>query len=581
MKKLGLLLLCLTLMLSCVACGSEDGNKEEIGAEIPMYLSTPVTNFDPAFAYTDEATTQVLSLLYTGLTTINENGKVKPGLAKEWTIINDTEQDVYAIEFTLHKNLCWSDGSAITSTDFVYSWTRLLNPTFTSEAASLLFEVKNARAYKNNEIASQFDIGIIPLTTDVLRVEFEREIDFDRFLVNCSALALAPVSEDYVIIHEDWATNPTLITTPGQFTVRTFKQDKTLILERNAYYRRDIEHDKADKYIEPKTIIIDMTLTGAEQIAAFENGGIFFMGYIPVESRAAYKDSDLLVKADTLTTHTYCFNTTRAPFDDANVRAALSMAIDRTAIVNQVVFAKAAKGFIPDGAWENSAKELYRAEDESLISATPDLATAQALIDAAHLSASEKNITISIRPNEVDRLTAELVKASWEQLGFAVTIKELTVTKHNGTTNRTDYDLLKDNFRVAYYSGNYDVIAVDSTMLTPDPFTALSAYASDFSGTATTDLSGAYTVAHLTGYTSLRYDALIEQAFLATDPAERTLLLKKAEAVLVEEAPAAPIFVYENAFLVSEELSKLKVDYAGNYIFTKLKLKDFEKYLED
>ncbi len=576
MKKLGLLLLCLTMILSCVACGQE---KEDIGAEIAMYLSTPIYNFDPAYAYTDEATAQVLSLLYTGLTTLDEDGDIKPGLAQEWEIISDDKAGEYAIEFRLYENICWSDGSAITSTDFVYSWTRLLNPAFTSEAASLLFEVKNARAYKNCEINSQFDIGIIPLETDLLRVEFDRKIDFDRFLVNCSAIALAPVNEDYVIIHPDWATNPTLITTPGQFMVRTFKRDNRLVLERNQYYRRDIKHDKTDKYIEPKTLIVDMTKSAADQIAAFEAGTLFFVGNIPLANRAAYKDSKLLEKTDSLTTHTYIFNTQRAPFHNPAVRKALSLAIDRADIAAKVVFAKSAKGFVPDGAWESDPDELFRAKDASLISAAADMATAQQMIAAANLSAQDKVIEIAIRPNEVDRLVAQTIQASWAQLGFTVQIRELGVVKHTSTTNKTDYDLLLDTFRQAYESKDFDVIAIVQTMLSPDPMTVLSGYASDFCGTATDNISDVYNVTHASGYSSLRYDALIEQAFMATDPAERTLLLQKAEALLMEDMPATPIFVYENAYLVSKELSRLKFSYDGTYIFTKLKLKNFEDYL--
>ena len=56
------------------------------------------------------------------------------------------------------------------------------------------------------------------------------------------------------------------------------------------------------------------------------------------------------VTQDTYNTHTYFFNTNKAPFDDPDVRRGLSMAIDRSAVAEIVTFAKAAEGFIPSGA---------------------------------------------------------------------------------------------------------------------------------------------------------------------------------------------------------------------------------------
>ncbi len=581
MKKLLLLLLCLAMLLSCAACGEEEEDAKEVGAEVPVYLSTPIVNFDPAFAYTDEATTQVLRLLYMGLTVLDDNGKVKPGLAKEWKIVEDEEENIYALEFTLKKNACWSDGTAVTSTDFVYAWTRLLEPTFTSEAASLLFDISNARAYKNCEITSQFEIGIIPLETDVLRVEFDKRIDYDQFLLNCTALALSPVSEDYVIIHNDWASNPTLVSTCGPFTVRRFKQGERLILERNSYYLRG-ERDDADKYVRPKSIVVDLSLTAQEQLQKFEDGSIVFMGYIPLDSRSAYAEDKRLEVTDTLTTHTYYFNVDKAPFDDVNVRTALSLAISRTEIANQLVFAKAAEGFLPDKAWNTSRKNSFREEGTALFSGDANLTKAKELINAANLTAQEKKITITIRPNEVDQKVASIIKTEWEKLGFSVTIKERGTAswKAGAAGNATDYDLIRDYFRQDFYAKDFDVIAIDQTMLTPDPMSLLASYAKDFCGVAIPEITvGEYNTAHITGYHNPQYDDLIEQAYATENDKERALILHKAEEKLAADMPAMPVFVYQNAYLISKDLKKISYDYAGVYNFIDLKLKDFEKYL--
>ncbi len=575
MKKIMLLLLCAVFCLTCVSCSGD----EKEGAEVAVYLSTPIYNFDPAYAYTDEATAQVLRLLYTPLLTLDDDGDLQEGLAEDWEIISEPEDKEFAIEFTLQENACWSNGAKITSTDFVYSWTRLLDPAFTSDAASLLFDIKNAREYKNCQISSQFDVGIIPLETDVLRVEFEEEIDYQKFLVNCTSLALAPVYEDNVASFADWATNVALINTCGPFAVRTFKPNEKLVLERNTYFLRD-KYDAIDKYVTPKTLVIDMTMTPSQQVQAFNENKLFFVGYVPLENRATYKDSEYLYTSNSLTTHTYYFNTERAPFNNANVRKALSMAISRNDIAKQLVFASPAQGFVPESAWDIKEKASFRENSTVSISGDQDLATAQSLINAANLTASDKKIELTIRPNEIDRAVAKTVKTAWEQLGFTVTIRELNISEYSNVAS--GYDFLMDDFRIALYKGDFDVIAVDVTMLTPDPLSLLASYSSEFSGSATSDVSKPYDGTHLTGYHSLAYDGLMEQAYRVTDNAERkSILLHRAEAMLIEDMPAMPIFVYQNAYLIHDDIKKVKYDYAGNYDLQKMKLKNYEDYMEE
>ncbi len=574
MKKLMLLLLCVVFCLTCVSCSSDDDQ----GAEIPVYLSTPIYNFDPAYAYNDEATAQVLRLLYTPLLTLDDDGDVQEGLASDWEIISSDEDKEYAIEFTLNEYACWSNGAQISANDFAYSWLRLLNPEFTSEAATLLYDIKNARAYKNCEISSQFEVGIVASETDVLRVEFDHAIDYDKFLVNCTSLALAPVYEDNASSFPDWASNVALMYSCGPYAVRTFKPGEKLVLERNTYYLRD-EHDALDKYVTPKALVIDMTQKPADQIAAFNDNKLFFIGYIGLDQRASVQDNKYLETFDSLTTHTYYFNTERAPFNNANVRKALSLAISRNEIAKQLVFAKPAQGFVPESAWDIKEKASFRANSDVQIAGDADLATAKALLSGVSLSASDKVIDLTIRPNEIDRAVANAVKTAWAQLGFTVNIIE--VQAKYVPANASGYDFWQDTFRLKLYQGDFDVIAVDSTMMTPDPLAYLATYATEFSGSATSSVAQAYDGKHLSGYSNLLYDSLIEQAFAESNASARSFYLHRAEKMLIEDMPAMPIFVYQNAYLIHDDIGRVKFDYAGNYNLQKMKLSNYEDYLEE
>ena len=131
---------------------------------------------------------------------------------------------------------------------------------------------------------------------------------------------------------------------------------------------------------------------------------------------------------------------------------------------------------------------------------------------------------------------------------------------------------------------NYDVIAVDYTMLTDDPFYSLSVFARDFSGSMVDDriYNSEVPYGHATGYFSEAYNTLIEEAYAAKtrgDAATCSAKLHEAEKLLLEDMPIVPVFVYQNYVLVSGELSSIKYDFYGNPIFTKAKLKNWEDYI--
>ena len=141
-------------------------------------------------------------------------------------------------------------------------------------------------------------------------------------------------------------------------------------------------------------------------------------------------------------------------------------------------------------------------------------------------------------------------------------------------------DIYDDNFCERFYDGRFEVAAIDLIANTPDAYSVLAPFATDYSGQGQAMTSDEYIdVPHKTGYSDEAYDAIIDKAFGAANSADRAAALHEAEARLMEDMPVIPILFNQDAYLISGDLSKVKVDYFGGKIFTKAKLKNYLDYI--
>jgi len=579
MKRIISLMLCAVMLLGVLsACTTIEG--ENSGMVIDVYMTTPLSDFDPALHYDDNAMIKIFDLVYEGLTDLDAEGKWKKALMKSYEVRGD-EEDGYYMLVTLNSTR-WSDGRTVQAADFVYAWKRILDPDFKSEAAALLYDIKNARNVKLGD-ASIDDVGIAAVDTYVLQIDFEREINYEQFLTNLASPALVPLREDIVSRDVHWAKQSSTLVTNGPFAIKELTNSTSIRLERSNYYYLSADEDSTeaiDKYVIPYRLVTNYAYgeDGAKvaanleaQLAKFEAGELFYLDEIALSARAKYQDTAVIT--DELATHTYYFNLNNDLFADANVRKALSMAIDRNEIVKIVTYAKAATGLVPEKVFENGQGTSFRTTGGDLISASADVAGAKSLLQQAGVT--KGSFSITIRANEVDRAVAEYVQGVWNSLGFTVTIKE------TGFKKLPEYDkAYTDEYIDIYQNGEFDVIAVDFQMLAPDAFGALAPFATAFSGNGVDMNSENYDLyGHRTGYSSEAYDALIESAFAETDLAARAAILHDAEKMLIEDMPVVPLFFMQDAYLIHADLSGNKDSYFGTREFKRMKLKDYVQYL--
>lgn len=572
MKRVLSLMICAVMLLGALAgCTTiEEGTK---GMIIDVYMTREMVDFDPALHFNDDAMVQVFDLIFEGLTDLDENGKWKKALMKEYELLGNDDDGWYML-ITL-KNTKWTDGRTVQAADFVYAWKRILNATFKSEAAALLYDITNARDVKMGDVSID-DVGISAVDVYVLQVNFDKKPDVDRFFTAVSSPALVPLREDIVERDAHWAKQASGIVTNGPFAIKSLTKGEVMRLERSGYYYLDDEKNEAlDKYVIPYRLVTNYSYgDAAAQLEKFEAGELFYLDEIPLASREQYKNEAVIT--DELATHTYYFNTNNKLFSDARVRRALSMAIDRNEIVKIVTYAKAATGLIPYNVFETSVGTSFREIGGDVIAAAADVAGAKALLGEAGVNGG--SFTITVRNDEADLAVAAYVKGVWESLGFKVTVEEVAPAKIKGT----DKNIYSEAITERYQSGDFDVIALDLQMLAPDAFVALAPFAAEFSGNGVNMDSPTYDVyGHATGYKNDAYDALIEKAYAAANAADRAAALHEAETMLMADMPVMPLIFLQDAFLIHDDLSGYGSSYYASREFKQMKLKNYTAYLPE
>ena len=118
-------------------------------AQVVINAGAPAS-WDPA-VIADSTSAQMLSQVYDGLTTLDADAQVRPGLAESWSVADDGR----SIEFLLRDGLTFSDGEALDAEDVRRSWLRVLDPVRPSPLSSLLDDVVGAAAHTRGEVRTR------------------------------------------------------------------------------------------------------------------------------------------------------------------------------------------------------------------------------------------------------------------------------------------------------------------------------------------------------------------------------------------------------------------------------------------
>ncbi len=597
MKRTISLLLCVVtiLLAMSVILTSCKKNENDKGPFIRMFLSEPIYDTDPLEAFDNADTLQVIGLLYEGLFVADDDGDPKKALVDDYEYEKDDKRGIYTLTLDL-KTTYWNDGVQVTAAHAAYAFERLFDPECSHPATAMLYDIKNARKIAEGELGYTVDdLGVRTSASSATQftIEFEHDIDVKNFLRVLCSPALYPVRDDVIVYNEDWSKNLATMKFSGPFMIRSmnYEEKDGFILERNPYYykNKDKENERVDKHVTPYRLIADFTTPIEEQLENYdtrEKGSIYYFGNIPLAGRSGSTFEGLLKKGDVnpaTSTHVYYLNQNaeiggQKLFANENVRKALSLALDREDIADELVFANPADALVPEAILNRPDRNsTFRKKGESLISTSADMEEARDLLAEAGINPAKFSFSITVYAHDTDHVaTAEMAKSAWEELGFKVTVNKLEVYETIDPETREGTGTYMNPYKEALKSGDFQVIALDLVCPTVDAYGILAPFATPFSGNA---IEMDYTVnpdyeltPHITGYSSEEYDDKIEEAFDAQKEKDRAEYLHEAEAILMDDMPVIPVVYNQNFSLDSRKLGKIKESFfcQANFVKTKL-----------
>lgn len=457
----------------------------------------------------------ILRDLYEGLVIYDAKARVVPGVAESWQVSEDGK----TYTFALRADARWSNGDPVTAGDFVFSLRRIMAPETGAKYANILYPIANAERINSGELTPE-DLGVRAL--DERTLAFTLEAPTPYFLELLTHQTGLPLHRASVERHGADFVRPENMVTNGAYALAETLPNAHVKLVKNPHFH-------AADSVAIDTVYFYPTEDRSAALRRFQAGELHSNNDVPVEQVAWMRENlgDRFRVAPYLGTYYYAVKSDKAPLSDVRLRRALSMAIDREFIAEEIWGGTMVPGysFVPPGIGNYGDPAYADYKDLSMIDREDK---AIALIEDAGFG-PDNPLTIEIRYNtsENHKNTALAIADMWQPLGVEVTLLNTdTATHFAHLRDKGDFDIAR-----AGWIGDYS-----------DPQNFLFMVESDNDGF------------NYANYDNPDYDALMDKAAAETDMDKRASLLRQAEEIFMRDLPFIPLMYYGSVSLVSDKL---------------------------
>lgn len=501
MKKLNLSLITLSVLLN--ACSPEkpatpprDSIRIALGA-------TPAT-LDPTLIQDLEAN-GVIDNLFAGLVDFNNSNQPIPGLAEKW----DVSADGKTYRFVLRQNLKFSDGTPLTAQDVLNTFYRLADPRNGAGYAYLLKNLVNGEDVVAGKLAlNQLGISAPDANTIVMHLTHKNSSWLDILTLPCFDVIKFSTISTYGAA---WV-KPEHIVTSGAYTLVNYVMNGEMKLVKNKYYY-------AESQVAIKNVLLQTEANRTSEFNAYRSGALDMTSSVPMDIDPSLKQKYQaeFKRGQYEALVFYDFNNAAAPLkDNLKLRQALTIAIDREMLVNNIIndelrspLYSTVTATIDNGAYQDIAyswQKLPRAEQIKLAQ--------QLYREAGYSPKHPLEINLLYNSDEGNKKRSLALAAMWQQVLGVKTIvsnqewKTFLVSRHKG-----DFQIARDGANVDYNS--------------------VAAYAQMYMCKSPQNNSQ---------YCNPAYDKLVNQAELSSTFAQKIALYKQALSVALNDYPILPLY---------------------------------------
>jgi len=514
--------------------GTKSGDTTQTAAGkkiLTIQLGPDVESIDPALNSAVDGANYIL-FAFDNLLKMDKDGKVVPGLAEKYEVSDDQ----LTWTFHLRDGLKWSDGSALTAEDFVYSWQRLVDPNVAAPYAQTVLGMVEGYDDAIGRPDADGNTTVDPDPTK-LKVEAPDEKTlivhmakptpyFDKL---AAFVSLSPVKKDVVEANPDgWSIDPKTYISTGPFKLTGWEPGSYLMFEKNENYW-DADSIKLDGI---KCLLMqDQNAT----FSAYESGDALMIKDVPTQEITTLKERSDFHIDPILGTYYLDLNTTLDEFKDPKVREALSLALDRKYISETITSGTytPASGFVSEGVtdWNGTAWQDNITDKSAYINIDDhagNLAKAKELLKEAGYEngVGLPEMVYSTNDASYHKKIAEYLQQAWGELGLKVQV------------NIVEWK----SFTPQRRSGNYQIARDGWVMDYNDPSNILELA---LTGNGNNNAK----------YSNPEFDALMSKAATEKDPQTRFGYLHQAEDFIMKDTAMVPLLYYNDFYLQSDKIT--------------------------
>ncbi len=519
--------LVIALLIFTLSCGNAPLQSKKV---LRINIQEEPQSLDPRLAR-DLNSITLMHMLFEGLARISKNGSAELALAEEMEI----SEDGLTYTFRLREAF-WSDGTPVTSFDFVQSWRRMLDPNFASDLAYQLYVIKGARESKNRG-SDQLAVETPDLKT--LVVTLEEPIPYLLELLTFPSFFPVPHWIDAETPH--WTEDLSQYVSNGPFVLQMWEHSNRILVARNSTY-----WDEKNVHLKG----IEMVMVNPEtELRMFRDSQLDWAGSplstLPPDAVAPLAlRGDLHVKPLTGTYFLRVNTESNSFLAHPLLRRALAFSIDRQSITEHILQGGQlpATALVPP-AMGLSANGYFN--DADPVKAADLLAL---YCEREELTQEEfPPIGLLYVADERNHMVAMTIKQQIESaLGVRIELEAAERKLFYERVSKKQYELAAGSW-IADFN---------------DAITFLEVF--KFKEGSTNN----------TGWENSKYVDCLNRSVLCNSTIERKKILREAERLLIDQMPLIPIYHYALNYLQRTELEEISLSPIGQIDFRWCKLEE-------